>query len=54
MVNDAVSKGAKLVTGGEPHPLGRTFYKPTILTNVNPTMQCYKEEVFGPVVLIRT
>lgn len=53
MVNDAISKGAKLIVGGEPHSLGRTFYKPTVLTHVNSTMQCYKEEVFGPVVLVK-
>ena len=27
------------------------FIKPTILTNITPSMQCYKEEIFGPVMV---
>jgi len=34
IVKDAVDKGAKLVIGGERHPVGQLFYRPTILTNV--------------------
>ncbi|XP_066150959.1 glutarate-semialdehyde dehydrogenase [Euwallacea fornicatus] len=50
-VNDAVSKGAKIVTGGKPMPdVGRLFYLPTILTDINDTMLVYGEEVFGPVI----
>ena len=53
MVKDAIAKGAKVVVGGEPHALGKTYFEPTLLTNINPTMQCYKEEVFGPVALVK-
>jgi succinate-semialdehyde dehydrogenase/glutarate-semialdehyde dehydrogenase len=48
-VADAKAKGAIVVTGGQRHALGGTFYEPTVLTNVNPTMQLAREETFGPV-----
>jgi succinate-semialdehyde dehydrogenase/glutarate-semialdehyde dehydrogenase len=48
-VADAVNKGAKVVIGGKPHALGRTFYEPTILTGVTPQMRVSREETFGPV-----
>jgi len=48
-VADAVSKGAKVVLGGQRHALGGTFYQPTILTNVTPAMKVAREETFGPV-----
>jgi succinate-semialdehyde dehydrogenase/glutarate-semialdehyde dehydrogenase len=48
-VRDAVSHGAKLLVGGERHQLGRTFYVPTILTEMTPNMRIAQEETFGPV-----
>ncbi len=48
-IADALSKGAKLVTGGKPSPLGGTFYEPTILANVSSNMLITYEETFGPV-----
>jgi succinate-semialdehyde dehydrogenase/glutarate-semialdehyde dehydrogenase len=48
-VADAKAKGAKVVTGGQRHALGGTFYEPTVLTDVNPSMQLSREETFGPV-----
>jgi succinate-semialdehyde dehydrogenase / glutarate-semialdehyde dehydrogenase len=48
-VADAISKGAKLLTGGKPSPLGGTFYEPTILSNVTNDMLITYEETFGPV-----
>jgi succinate-semialdehyde dehydrogenase/glutarate-semialdehyde dehydrogenase len=48
-VADALSKGASLLTGGRAHALGGTFYEPTVLTNVTPSMQLAREETFGPV-----
>ncbi|CAH1967101.1 unnamed protein product [Acanthoscelides obtectus] len=51
LVDDAVSKGAEVKTGGKPVPeLGEFFYKPTILTNIKENMLVYTEEVFGPVI----
>lgn len=51
MVEDAVSKGAKVLTGGKPATqLGNLFYEPTIISEVRSNMQVYNEEVFGPVI----
>ncbi|WP_062263853.1 NAD-dependent succinate-semialdehyde dehydrogenase [Endozoicomonas arenosclerae] len=47
-VADAVSKGAKITTGGELHPKGGNFYKPTVVCNVTPDMQVADDETFGP------
>ncbi len=50
-VQDAVGKGARVVTGGgRPASLTRGyFYQPTVLTNVTPDMRVSCDEVFGPV-----
>uniref|UniRef100_A0A8C9GIT1 Succinate-semialdehyde dehydrogenase, mitochondrial n=1 Tax=Piliocolobus tephrosceles TaxID=591936 RepID=A0A8C9GIT1_9PRIM len=47
-VNDAVSKGATIVTGGKRHHLGKNFFEPTLLSNVTQDMLCTHEETFGP------
>ncbi len=52
MVNDAVDKGAELVTGGEKHPIGDLYFRPTILTELTPEMAAFKEEIFGPVISV--
>ncbi|WP_413204767.1 NAD-dependent succinate-semialdehyde dehydrogenase [Rhodospirillum sp. A1_3_36] len=49
LVQDALSKGAKVVLGGKPHALGGTFFEPTILTDVTGEMRMFNEEIFGPV-----
>jgi succinate-semialdehyde dehydrogenase/glutarate-semialdehyde dehydrogenase len=49
LVADAVGKGARVVTGGKRHALGRTWFEPTILADVTPAMALAKEEIFGPV-----
>jgi succinate-semialdehyde dehydrogenase/glutarate-semialdehyde dehydrogenase len=48
-IGDAVSGGAKVLTGGARHPLGHTFFEPTLLTGVRPDMLICREETFGPV-----
>ncbi len=48
-IRDALDKGARIAVGGERHPLGGTFFQPTILVNVTPAMQVANEETFGPV-----
>ena len=48
-VDDAVSKGATLVTGGRRSDLGTNFVEPAILTNVSNDMRVFREEIFGPV-----
>jgi len=49
LVQDATSKGAKLLTGGKRHALGHTFFEPTVLTDVTTQMPIAQEEIFGPV-----
>ncbi|MFF3212306.1 succinic semialdehyde dehydrogenase [Streptomyces sp. NPDC002886] len=52
-VDDAVAKGATLVTGGIARPdIGPLFYEPTILDGVESAMAVCGEETFGPVVSI--
>ncbi|MBL7793279.1 MAG: NAD-dependent succinate-semialdehyde dehydrogenase [Saprospiraceae bacterium] len=49
LVADAVSKGARIMTGGRRHELGGTFYEPTILCDVTSDMPLSQQEIFGPV-----
>ena len=48
-VEDAINKGASLLTGGKSHALGGTFFEPTVLTGMTSDMQLFREETFGPV-----
>jgi len=53
-VEDALSKGASLMTGGELITKeGGTFYAPTVISNADPSMVIMKEETFGPVAPIQ-
>ena len=51
LVEDAVAKGAKLLTGGKLPGKGSVgqFYPPTVLLGVKRGMKIWEEEVFGPV-----
>jgi acyl-CoA reductase-like NAD-dependent aldehyde dehydrogenase len=50
-VEDAVAKGARVLTGGRHRSdLGPYFFEPTILEGVSPEMTCFGDETFGPVV----
>ncbi|WP_027891791.1 succinic semialdehyde dehydrogenase [Calidithermus chliarophilus] len=52
-VQEAVAKGAKVLTGGKARPdLGPLFFEPTVLEGVTPEMRVYNEETFGPVVAL--
>jgi acyl-CoA reductase-like NAD-dependent aldehyde dehydrogenase len=52
-VEDAVGKGARVVTGGKRlKDLPGWFYLPTLLTEVTSEMRVWQEEVFGPVLPI--
>lgn len=51
-VQDAVAKGARVLTGGKPHALGGYFYEPTVLADVKSTMLVMSEETFGPVAAV--
>lgn len=45
---DAVAKGAQVLSGGRRHPLGGSFFEPTVLTGVTQAMTVAREETFGP------
>jgi succinate-semialdehyde dehydrogenase/glutarate-semialdehyde dehydrogenase len=49
LVADATARGARVLTGGQRHALGGTFYEPTVLADLTPDMRIAREEVFGPV-----
>ncbi|MBW4793276.1 NADP-dependent succinate-semialdehyde dehydrogenase [Pseudomonas tolaasii] len=47
-IEDALSKGATVISGGKTHALGGTFFEPTILANVPKNALVSKDETFGP------
>jgi acyl-CoA reductase-like NAD-dependent aldehyde dehydrogenase len=47
-VKDAMSKGAKVATGGHAHTGNGRFFEPTVLVDVDHSMKCMTEETFGP------
>lgn len=49
LLQDAISKGAKVVCGGERWEHSSKWFKPTVLTAVTTDMRCVQEEIFGPV-----
>jgi succinate-semialdehyde dehydrogenase/glutarate-semialdehyde dehydrogenase len=54
-VDDAVAKGATVLTGGKARPdLGPAFFEPTILEGVTKDMLCGVTETFGPVVALHS
>ncbi|RMD77381.1 NAD-dependent succinate-semialdehyde dehydrogenase [Candidatus Dojkabacteria bacterium] len=53
-VSESISMGAKLIVGGKRANLQGLFFEPTILTNVQPNMPVFDQEIFGPVIAITT
>jgi len=52
-VDDAVTTGATVVAGGtQVTETGPYFFRPTVVTNVNPNARMYRQEVFGPVIAV--
>lgn len=49
LVEDALSRGARVIIGGEPHDGPGYFYPPTVLTDVPQDARMRHEEIFGPV-----
>ena len=49
-VKDAKKKGAKVLTGGAPIRARGNWFEPTVLVDVNHTMDVMREESFGPVI----
>jgi succinate-semialdehyde dehydrogenase / glutarate-semialdehyde dehydrogenase len=54
LVADAVSKGARVLTGGQRQDGPGYFYEPTVLADVPDTAELLREEIFGPVAPITT
>lgn len=54
LVEDAVRKGASVVTGGSPTGDTGYFFQPTLLTNVPGDADVFCEEIFGPVAPVTT
>jgi succinate-semialdehyde dehydrogenase/glutarate-semialdehyde dehydrogenase len=54
LVDDAVGKGARVLTGGSRVDGAGYFYEPTVLAGVTDDAQLLAEEVFGPVAPITT
>lgn len=55
LIESGKSEGATLTLGGSPHvsKSGKGFFiQPTVFTNVQDNMRIYREEIFGPVVVI--
>jgi succinate-semialdehyde dehydrogenase/glutarate-semialdehyde dehydrogenase len=48
-IEDALSKGGKIITGGKVHQLGGNFFEPTLIRDVTSQMTVAREETFGPV-----
>ncbi len=51
-IEDAKTKGAEIVVGGEADTTNGLFYKPTFVRNVDHTMELMQEETFGPIVSV--
>lgn len=51
-VEDCTSKGAKCLFGGNKIDGPGFFYEPTLLVDIEPGMQAYDAEIFGPVAAI--
>ncbi|PCD29661.1 hypothetical protein AU210_012192 [Fusarium oxysporum f. sp. radicis-cucumerinum] len=54
-IDIGVTEGANLALGGEPSKAGKGkgfFIEPTVFTDVKPSARIYREEIFGPVVVI--
>ena len=47
-LDDALAKGATILTGGKGHELGGTFFEPTVITGATPDMIVTQDETFGP------
>jgi len=54
LVDDAVGKGAKVLTGGEKIGDRGYFYAPTVLSGISDDATLLREEIFGPVAPVKT
>jgi succinate-semialdehyde dehydrogenase/glutarate-semialdehyde dehydrogenase len=54
LVEDAVGKGARVLTGGQAQDGPGYFYEPTVLADVPAEAELLREEIFGPVAPVTT
>ena len=48
LIQDALDKGGRIITGGKRHELGGSFFEPTVMADVTTDMKVAREETFGP------
>lgn len=51
-IEDALGKGATVITGGQRHERGGSFVQPTLITGVSQDAQLCQEETFGPLAAV--
>ena len=54
LLNDALGKGATLITGGDKNDASKLTFNPTIISDITPEMDIYREEIFGPIAPVFT
>ena len=54
LVDDAVGKGAEVLTGGSKVGEKGHFFAPTVLSGITPDTELLREEIFGPVAAVKT
>ena len=52
-MKDALSKGARILTGGKPSEGRGYYFEPTVAVDVTPQMKLMRDESFGPVIGIQ-
>ena len=53
IVARAPGQGGRIVTGGSAPDLPGSFYRPTLIADVEETSEAYRDEIFGPVLAVR-
>ena len=54
MVERAPGQGGRVVTGGSAPDLPGSFYRPTLVADVDEASEIYRDEIFGPVLTVRS
>ena len=54
MVERAPDQGGRIVTGGSAPDLPGSFYRPTLIADVGEDSEVYRDEIFGPVLTVRS
>mmetsp|Transcript_14459 Transcript_14459/g.2374 ORF Transcript_14459/g.2374 Transcript_14459/m.2374 type:complete len:82 (+) Transcript_14459:901-1146(+) len=47
-INESKDQGARVLRGG--NVIDKLLLEPTVLVDTNPSMTCFREEIFGPVI----